>query len=111
MHPHAGMVAPRRREVADLREEPVDGDWLRRRRALGRRLRQREQAPNLLLEDVELPSGDCEAVVGRGAARSCRAAAAVEVDRQPGAGDSVAEFVGEPGCQLAEQPLPLTRDE
>ena len=110
MHSHSGMVAPRRREVADLGQEPIDGDRLRRLFLLRRRLRQSEQSADLLLQDVELPSGDGEAVVGRGAAHSCRAAAAVEVDRQPGAGDGIAEFVGESSRQLAKQPLPLTGD-
>ena len=105
------MVAPRRREVADLGQEPIDGDRLRRLLLLRRRLRQGQQTADLLLEDVELPSGDGEAVVGRAAAHSCRAAAAVQVDRQPCAGDGVAEFVGKSSRQLAKQPLPLTSDE
>ena len=35
----------------------------------------------------------------------------MQIDRQPGAGDGVAEFVGESSRQLAKQPLPLTGDE
>ena len=105
------MVTSRRREVADLSQEPVDGDRLRRLLLLRRCLRQGQQTTDLLLEDVELPSGDGEAVVRRAAAHSCRAAAAVEVDRQPGAGDGVAEFVGKSSRQLAKQPLPLTGNE
>ena len=106
LEPHAGVVAARGGQVADRRDQVVDGHW-----AAGR-LRgpaEREQAAHLFLDDRELPGGDREAVVDF--ARAARAPPGMDVDRQPGSRDGVAQFVGEAGGQLAEQPLSFAGDE
>ena len=82
----------------------VDGERFRRRLLLPA---QGEQTTDFLLEDVELPRGDGEAVVGR----SRRAAATMEVDGELRPSDGVAEFMGEAGGELPEEPLPLAGHE
>jgi hypothetical protein len=95
-------------EVENLGHERVDVHccWLR-----GRRLAEGEQAADLLLDHVELPTGDGEAVIDTAAWIGPGAAPAVEIDRKPGASDRVAEFVGESRRKLAEEPLSFTGDE
>jgi len=80
-------------EVADLGQERIDGQRLRRRLLLPA---QGEQAADLFLEDGELAGGDAEAVVGR----ARRAAAAVEVYGELRAGDGIPQLVGEAGGEL-----------
>ena len=98
------MLAARRDEVGHLGEHLVDGEWLGHR--LGP-LSEGEQAADLLLDDRKLFDRHSETSIG---GRSL-AAAAVEIDGEPCAGDGVAELVSKSGGELAEEPLALAGQE
>ena len=72
VEPYAGMLSARAGELADLPDQPRQVDRAGRR---GVGAAQRQQLLDLLLENLELPAGDDEAVIARRLAG--RAAAAV----------------------------------
>jgi len=106
---HAPMLGPRADQIPHLGDDRREVKRLRRRvvsTATG--LAKGEEAADLLLENGQLPRRHGEAVVGR-ARVATGAAAAMEIDRQPGAGDRVPQLMGEPGGELAQKPLAFGR--